>query len=713
MPPESEWLRGDGSLKDLFISASPEFRFADSAEAVDGAPKLPTFGIVGYTGVPMRPSGFINQVIVDLQGTTAAAQTIPVLFSHDPGRIVGQTSAVEIGDQITMEGTITGENADAKEVVSQAKNGFQWQASIGASINRYEFLKPGKTATVNGREVTGPMIIARESVVKEISFVAIGADNNTSARIAASSVGSSKENDMNFAEFVKAKGFEPEALSDAQRGFFESLFASEQAEQKQKKTTQTLTAASLGTAASVANTDGASSTRTLDQIASEAREERDRKNAITAEADIWIQRRPTMIDEIQAMAKAAIDGKNPLVEFRLAMHEMRAEAPSAPAIHARTNRLGPDMVEAAVCRAGGLSNLEDHFKERTLDESDRRFPRGIGLRQLLMISANENGSHIIDDSDIRGMLRASFRPEIKAEGFSTLSLPGILSNVANKFLVTGFNAVESSWRQITSIRSVRDFKATTSYSLTGGMVYEKIGAGGEIQHATVGELSYSNQADTYGRMFAITRKHIINDDLGALTEIPMKLGRGAALKLNDVFWTEFLDNSSFFTTGHANLASGASSALSSDGLKAAQLKFRKMTDADGLPTGILPRVLLVPSELEITADELMTSYVVNTGGSSTTDKVPNRNVWSNKYQVVTSTYLSNASYTGYSTTGWYLIADPAALPVVETAFLNGRQEPVVETAEADFDVLGIQLRGYYDFGVAKQEYRAGVKFAGA
>jgi len=40
------------------------------------------------------------------------------------------------------------------------------------------------------------------------------------------------------------------------------------------------------------------------------------------------------------------------------------------------------------------------------------------------------------------------------------------------------------------------------------------------------------------------------------------------------------------------------------------------------------------------------------------------------------------------------------------------QEPTVETAEMDFNVLGIQMRGYHDFGVAKQEYRAGVKSEG-
>src|SRR6185436_12590006 len=111
---------------------------------------------------------------------------------------------------------------------------------------------------------------------------------------------------------------------------------------------------------------------------------------------------------------------------------------------------------------------------------------------------------------------------------------GILSNVANKFLLDGFEAVESSWRAIAAIRNVQDFKAVTSYRLTGGFEYLEVGPTGELKHASVGEESFTNQARTYGRMFSITREHMINDDLGALTAVPRRLGRGAALKLNDV-----------------------------------------------------------------------------------------------------------------------------------------------------------------------------------
>ena len=75
--------------------------------------------------------------------------------------------------------------------------------------------------------------------------------------------------------------------------------------------------------------------------------------------------------------------------------------------------------------------------------------------------------------------------------------------------------------------------------------------------------------------------------------------------------------------------------------------------------------------------------------------------------------MHNAAYTGYSAAAWYLLADPGVMPVIEIVALNGRVEPTIETADADFNVLGVQMRGYSDVGVNLQEYRGGVRADGS
>jgi hypothetical protein len=75
--------------------------------------------------------------------------------------------------------------------------------------------------------------------------------------------------------------------------------------------------------------------------------------------------------------------------------------------------------------------------------------------------------------------------------------------------------------------------------------------------------------------------------------------------------------------------------------------------------------------------------------------------------------LSDSGYTGYSATAWYLLNDPSYLSTICVSFLNGQQTPTVESADADFNTLGIQFRGYHDFGVDMAEYLGGLKSKGA
>jgi hypothetical protein len=369
----------------------------------------------------------------------------------------------------------------------------------------------------------------------------------------------------------------------------------------------------------------------------------------------------------------------------------RDERPAAPAIHmAQPTSRSPEVIEAAFALQGGLPNVEKQYDAKTL-EAAGKIQRTTSLGEVLLSAAEEGGY-----TGSRRISAATLRP-ILAAAWATHSISGILSSTVNKFLLAGFNGVESSWRSISSVRSVNDFKALTSYRLNGGMKFEKVAPGGELKNAAVSDESRTISAETYGIMTSVTRNDLINDDLGALTAVPQRIGRGGALKLNDVFWASFQDDSAFFTTGRGNKKTTAG-ALSLSNLKAIATLFRKLKDPDGNPVAVEPRVLLVPSDIELSAAEIMGSALL-VGGSSAG---PNVNVLAGRYQVVSTSYLSSAE-------DYYLLASPADMPVMEVAFLNGVQSPVVETAEADFNTLGVQMRGYFDFGVAKAEYLAGVK----
>jgi hypothetical protein len=390
--------------------------------------------------------------------------------------------------------------------------------------------------------------------------------------------------------------------------------------------------------------------------------------------------------------KAQIEALTQKVSNMEKLTATRDERPAAPAVHvSKAPENQAAVIEASFALQGGLPQIEKFYDAKTL-EAAAKVQRSTSLGEVLIAAAEANGY-----DGPRRLSASTLRP-ILAAAWATHSIGGILSSTVNKFLLAGFNGVESSWRSVSSVRSVNDFKTMTSYRLNGGMKFEKVANGGELKNAAASDESRTISADTYGIMTSVTRTDLINDDLGALTAVPQRIGRGGALALNDAFWTEFqAGHGSWYTSGRGNLESTAG-ALSLANLKKLATKFRKLKDPDGNPVAVDPRVLLVPADLEIAAAEIMGSALL-VGGSSAG---PNVNVLAGRYQVVSTSYLSSAE-------DYYLVANPADLPAMEVAFLNGVQSPVVETAEADFNTLGVQMRGYFDFGVAKAEYLASVK----
>jgi len=429
----------------------------------------------------------------------------------------------------------------------------------------------------------------------------------------------------------------------------------------------------------------------------------DYRKTVAAEA-----RRVAAVHKLCAGAHADIEAKaieEGWTETQTELAVLKASRPAAPAIHAPAGVEAFPVLEAALDLAARLPEkdvIADHG-DKTVEAAHKRFRRGISLQELFMEAANALGHSF---RTMRGN-----EEDVLRAAFSTRTLSGILGNTANKYLLAGFSAIEQAWREIAARRSVKDFKQITSYRMTGSFEYEEVGADGELTHDAVNEESFTNQAKTYGRMFTVTRQDIINDDLGALTDTPRKIGRGAGLKLNDVFWTAFMNNSAFFT-GSSKYISGADTALGIVALTEAVGVFFAKTDADSKPLALTPKVLLVPGGLSVLARQLFSDTMVNELTTANKPK-PSNNPHAGQFQPVASAYLANSNYTGYSTTAWYLLGDPEDIATVEVAFLNGVERPTVESADANFNVLGIQYRGYFDFGVARQDARGGVKSKGA
>lgn len=738
--------------------------------------KLPTFSGNAYTGIPMKPEGYIVPIICDLNGFELPSQTQPVLRQHNHNEIAGHTNSIEITSQgVMIAGVFSGEKQHTDKVTVPAKNGFPWQLSIGADPKETSFLEAGETATVNGQEVTGPMVISHRTLLGEISFVPLGADGQTSATVTAT-----RGKIMNF----KA------ALKTINAGKYSTDQVDAMSEEEAKAALKECMKAEGEPDGDEAKAKAADDAKDEDEG---KKAEASAKRAIDANRKLYADE-SRRVASIQAAAREhgvsvlTVNGKEVNFEAHAieagwtvdkAKYEaIKAGRPGAgvgsPNFYSpSTPQVTEQVLEAAVLQAarhefrlGDDDFYQDTNGERTTRRISARiqkdtqrqlkaryddkteqaahdlFKGRIGLQQVLVEAARSNGyrggDNIRDGGDIERVFRASNwnteTPSIRADGASTASIANVLANVQNKFLLQGYLFVEQAWREVSGIRPVKDFKPTKTINLFGDFKFDAVSESGELKNANLQDQAFANQADQYGKIMTIGRKSIINDDLGALTTVPMLMGRGSALKLNDLFWTTWLDtnqkddggSTAFWAATHTianqkangNYISGATTALSSTSLQTAKQTFDKQIDPNGYPLGIEAEILLYSVENDKTAWELCNSQQIVMAGLASTSSgtlQPSGNRWVGKYKPVMSRYLSNANFTGYSTTAWYLLANPGIMPTIEACFLNGVDVPTVQQAGPDyqFNNLGISIRGVFDFGVTVQNFRGGVKSAGA
>lgn len=606
--------------------------------------KAKKFNLDAYNGGELAIDLFDVPTYIDLDGVSFASNVV-LMVDHDPYRTVGHVESIRVEDgKITAEGVISRLNDDAADVTASAENGFPWQCSVGGPLIDFLELREGEEMEVNGRKVAGPAAIVTKLEIREISFVALGADDTTSATLAAKRA----ETENNNVPLKKE-----EKMAD------EKTLVTDQNESAEKLTAY--------------RKEMAEETRRVEAI---------RKAAGGQYAELEAK----AIEEGWTAERAELE----------MLRASRAEAPKVKSA-ARTESA---VLECVAMRAAGVSSarLEKRYDEKTLEAAYKL--RGIGLQEFCAMAAGAPLPHY--RSDAGGWLRAAF---------SNASLPNLLSNVANKALLEGYNYAEDSWRKIAKITSVPDFKQAKRYRLDANAAFTKVAPGGELKHGSLGEGGYTNQAATYGVMFAIDRQMLINDDLGALSDLPKQIGAAAGEAIAEAVWSAILGNAgSFFSAGNKNLVTGADYALSVAGLDKGYGTFLAQTKPNGMPLGAQPTKLVVPGCLAMTAQQLMVSTLLVNG---TAKANPAANPFAGKFEVVASSYLDNAAMSGYSATAWYLFADPDRVPAVEVAFLNGADRPTIEQSDADFNTLGIQFRGYADFGVALGDPRGAVKVTGA
>ncbi len=155
---------------------------ASVAESAEGR-----FSGIAYSGGLIANHGFWGNLVFDLESMTIPDNT-PLLLEHSVNKRLGivETSSIDNDSGLSVSGKFldASKNEHSKAVQDDAAGGFPWQMSVFIEPKSIDYLE--SDLEINGRTVKAspesPVTVFRNSVIREVSFVAIGADSQTKAR---------------------------------------------------------------------------------------------------------------------------------------------------------------------------------------------------------------------------------------------------------------------------------------------------------------------------------------------------------------------------------------------------------------------------------------------------------------------------------------------------------------------------------------------------
>jgi hypothetical protein len=720
--------------------------------AADSAGKDPLrprrFTAVAYTGGMLKLANHKYPLVIDIEGLSLVNDSQPVLYGHEDeiDAAVGHTTkvAAQGNREIVIEGVLTPISEDdlASRIIAKHDAGHPWQVSVGCDIQRKELIPAGESVEVNGQTFEGPVIIARESTLSELSFVVLGADERTSAVIAARKVrgrSSVRAMQMNFEDWLKSMDMDPASMTPEQLDWMKKVYA---------KLPQAQTPSDEGVdgegdndededvdaegdgeddeekkpvaARKVKRKAGSRSIKATSSIARQRAAEHRRIAAIEASC----ARHP------EIMAKALENGWTP---ERAELEVLRASRASAPRPQADGAPPRSDVIEAAMMMSVGIEaqHIRSMFSADTIHEATQQQNRNVSLHMLMDDVIHASGGYFRGSRKTDAFIKAALDAtrvvasrrslDVRAAGnFTAVSFDGLLMNVAQKTLKASYDAAEVVWNKIADVGSNIDFKPATRIRLDSQGAFKKVGPDGELKHAGLSDAVFSNQLDTWGTIISLNRQMMINDDLNGFLRLPMFLGKMGAISIEEEVFKLILSNAgSFFSTGSKNLIHGTEYVLSLGALSSVAATFRRKVDTNGKPILTSPKKILVPTGLYDYAQAIYESDTVN---ETTTANKPSpvKNSQKGKYEVITSPYLDGDDITdaegnaieGQSATAWYMLADPKAIAAILVCFLNGNQAPTIQSSETEFSTLGMQWRAFQDVGFSWEDTNGMTKVTG-
>jgi len=607
----------------------------------------------------------------------------PVLDSHnswDLSSVIGVVESATVGasSRATLRFARAEDDPNAEKIFRKVQDGIIKQVSVGYRVYRLE--KVEETADKI------PVMRATDWQPLEISFVAVGADAGAGVR--------------------------------SERASYPCVFVTRSTSQTEESTTMESKIQPAAAAAPSVPPPAEPARAAADESAlrKAADDERERIAAIRKMV------RTAKLDE--DFAQRMIDGKTTVDAARAQVLDELAKRDEATPTeqYVRVTEDASDkftrgasawiIQKAGMAEAvrGAIKARPDHVAFRGMDLDPGEF-RGMRLLDLARMCLERAGVKVRGLTPMELVGKAF--THVRAGGMQTTSDFAILLETAlHKTLLAAYAVTPDTWRRFCAVGSVSDFRPHYRYR-TGSMgILDVVNEHGEFKRSQIpdGE-KQTVQAETRGNIIALTRQAIINDDMGVFNNLAAAQGRRAALTIEVLVYQLLAENAglgptmsdgkTLFHADHGNISTGA--ALSAAAIDADRVAIGGQTDPSGNELlDLRPAFLLIPLSLGSTARGINENQY-------DPDTVANKAQYkTNSVRGLFRDVIDTARLTG---TRRYLFADPSVAPVIEVDFLDGAQEPFLDSMEG-WDIDGTEWKVRLDVGVDAVDYRGAVTNAG-
>lgn len=634
-----------------------------------------TVDVVWTTGARVRRYDWYNEtsyeeeLVVTPEAVDMSrfdAGTVQVLDGHNTyggvAAIIGIATRASIDNG---EGTATLRLSNRPEmagIVADIKSGIIRSISFGYSVTKFEITRAiDRTDGINM-----PLYRAVSWQPHEISFVTVPADADASTR----------DQPSNGApcEFTRALAQSKE----------ENIMTPEEIEAKRAADALAATTAAAQAAAAVTAAANDAAQRAADITDLCTRHNAPQLAAGMIRAGNTVdQARAAVLEELARRDAAQGGHRNVQIQTVTDEHETRLRG----------------MEEAIINRVDSRTKLTDNgkqFRGMSLLEVGREFLQSRGV-------------------ETRGMDRLRLATEMlhfRSGGMHTTSdFSNLFANVANKRLRAAYDenaGTYTMWAR--RAPNAPDFKNISVVQLSGAPDLLQTNEHGEFKYGTMKDGAETYAVVTYGRIVALSRQAIINDDLRGFDRLVSAFGNSSRRLENRTVYSQLTANAALsdavalFHATHANLGTGAGSALQMSALTAARTAMRGQKGMQNEELNLVPNFLICPAALEQTAYQLTSA-----------NYVPAKQADVNEFRAGGRTALTpiiEPILDASSATAWYMASDSGQIDTVEYCYLDGAEGPVIES-DVGFEVDGISYKCRLDFAAKAVDYRGMYKANGA